>query len=94
MFKLLAIFGLLLSVTLGLKLSHENEVSHKDRQLMLCLQELNQVIANHNGEFVSGEGFLLECRNENVFDGIRGGIILTAMCPDLEGNYKVATKFF
>jgi hypothetical protein len=59
-----------------------------------CLQELNKVVANHNGTFVSGEGYLETCQNENVFEGRRFGIILSANCPDDNGDWQSATMYF
>lgn len=70
----------------GLRVTRVGSYEHlhvRELNVRNCLQELNKVVANFNGTFVSGEGYLSSCRNANVFSGSRFGVILTANCPDL-----------
>lgn len=60
----------------------------------LCLQELNKVLTNVNGSLASGEGFMNDCRYSHVFPGVRNGIVLSAQCPDENGDFQTSTQYF
>lgn len=35
-----------------------------------------------------------DCRYSHVFPGIRNGIVLSAQCPDENGDFQTSTQFF